>query len=132
MLQFLYGEGVVCEARLDTDGVLEFGNFLELLMGHITDFFEGNLATQIHNPTIYYFLQILAITIFFRENTNKINDKELLFILSIFKPTRVNSDLFTIAHVQAVGTSKKGYIGGLITSIAHALDLDTELATLEP
>lgn len=54
-------------------------------MGHMTDSFEGNLATQIHNLSIRYFHQIMAITIFDQENTNKTNSKELFFIRSIFE-----------------------------------------------
>lgn len=134
MLQFLYGDGVVCEAPLDIDRVLELGNYWELLTSHITDSFKGNIEIHIHNSTIYYFRQILTIIIFIWENTNKINPKELFFICSIFEPTLVNSAPFMIAHMQALGTDKKGptSIGGLITSIARALGLDTELVTLEP
>lgn len=77
--------------------------------------------------------QILTITIFGRENTNKINAKELFYIHAIFEPTRINSAPFMIAHMKVVGTSLKGsiFVGGLITSIARVLGLHTELATLE-
>lgn len=39
-----------------------------------------------------------------------------------------------LAHMQAVGTAKKGpiFIGGVITSIARAIALYVELATLDP
>lgn len=77
---------------------------------------------------------MLAHTIFGRENKSRINDKELFYIHYVFEHTRVNSTLFMLAHMQAVHTAKKGHItfGGLITSIAPALDLHAELATLDP
>lgn len=53
---------------------------------------------------------------------------------SVFKNTQVNSTPFLLAHIQAVHTTKKGNItfGGLITSIARALDLHVELAMFDP
>lgn len=134
LLQFPHGEGVICETPLGTDLPHEVGPFWEQLTGNQTYNFEGNNATQIHNPTIHYFLQMLAHTIFGRENKSRINAKELFYILYVFEHTRVNSYPFLLAHMQAVRTAKKGHIifGGLITSIARALNLHAELATLDP
>lgn len=39
VLQFPYGEGVICEAPLETDWMHKVGKFWEQLMGHPTDSF---------------------------------------------------------------------------------------------
>lgn len=108
--------------------------FWEKLIGNRADSFEGNNVTHIHNPTIRYFRQILAHSIFCRENNGKVNVKELFYTHSVFEPTRVNSDPFMMAHMQEVCTAKRYHIsiGGVITSIACAIGLEAELAILEP
>lgn len=85
----------------------------------------GNNVTHIHNPTIRYFRQILAQTIFGQENTNKTNAKELFYIHNVLAPTRVNYPPFMLAHMQAINTAKKGHISveGVITSVACIIGL---------
>lgn len=58
--------------------------------------------------------------------------KSLFYIHYVFVPTRVNSTPFILAHMQADRIAKKGPIsfGGMITYIARALGLESELATL--
>ena len=58
LLQFPYGEGVICETHLDTDWVHEFGQLWEKLTGNLADNFEGNNVTHVHNPTTCYFSPI--------------------------------------------------------------------------
>lgn len=84
LLQFPRGEGGLCETPLDTDWPHEVGPFWEQLTGNQTDSFEGNNTTQIHNPTIHNFRQMLAHIIFGRENKSRINTKDLFYIHSIF------------------------------------------------
>lgn len=109
------------------------GKFWKKLTGFGTDNFEGNTTSQIHNPTIHYFCQILEDTIFGWEDSNKTNPKEIFYLQVIFAPTPINSAPFLMANLNAVRTVSKGSIayGGMITSIDRVLGLDTELSTLE-
>lgn len=76
---------------------------------------------------------MLACTIFGRENPNKVNARELLFLKGSLTNKRINSVSFMIAHMIVV-LRHTGTIafGGLVTSIAIALHLEAEIATLAP
>ncbi|PNX77931.1 hypothetical protein L195_g033904, partial [Trifolium pratense] len=47
-----HGDGVDCEAPIETEWLHEVGPFWERLTGYTTNTFEGNLASMIYNPTI--------------------------------------------------------------------------------
>lgn len=78
--------------------------------------------------------RILASTIFGRENIENVNSRDLFLIYCELSETKVNPTPFLHAHFQSTSVRTGGPIcvGGLITSIALALNLGTELATLEP
>lgn len=73
-------------------------------------------------------------TLFVQENNGKVYSKELFFIHSAFANIRVNADPFIFTQMRVVCTVKRGpiCIGGLITSISHALGQEDELATMGP
>lgn len=84
LLQFPHGEGVICETPLDTDWPHEVGQFWGQLTGNQINSLKGNNAIQIYNPTIRYFCQMLAHTIFGWENKSRINANELFYMHSFF------------------------------------------------
>lgn len=55
LVHFPYREGVLCDAPLDTEWAIHTMNFWTEITGTTTDSFEGNLAPEIHNPTIRVF-----------------------------------------------------------------------------
>ena len=96
---------------------------------------SGNKSSHIHNPAIRYFQKVMAHTIFGRgESTRNVNSKELFFIDSVFQARRIHTTAFMLANMQATAKAAKGaiVIGGLITSLALALGLESELANLVP
>lgn len=52
LLGFPHGEGVVCEALIDSNWSTEAFQLWRNLTGHNIVSFEGNIASDIHNPTI--------------------------------------------------------------------------------
>ena len=128
-----FGEGVICEAPLDTEWTTAGYAFWQKLTNQEANSFDGLLASSVHNPAIRVFRYLLASTIFARENPNKVNAKELIIMQACLTDTKINPVPFMIAHMSYV--RKKGApisFGGLVTTIARALGLATELATLEP
>lgn len=103
-------------------------------MGKNTTDWEGLKAIAIQNPAIWYLHRILASTIFDRENTGNVNSKDLFLIYYALSGTKVDPTPFLLAHFQSTCVWTRGpiCIGGLITSIALALNLGMKLATLEP
>jgi len=71
--------------------------------------------------------------VFASVNPNKVNARELLFLQGSLTNRRINSVPFMLAHMTLT-LNKAGPIsfGGLITSIARALNLNNEMATLDP
>ncbi|KAI5444245.1 hypothetical protein KIW84_012750 [Lathyrus oleraceus] len=133
LLGIPHGEGAIYEAPLDSNWSVEVFSFWQRLSNTSINSFEGILALTIHNPTIRVFRYLLACTIFGRENPNKVNTRELLFLQGSLTNRRINSIRFMIAHMDLT-LNKAGPIvfGGLITSIARALNLNNEIATLVP
>ena len=76
---------------------------------------------------------MLACTIFGRENPNKVNARELLFLQGSLTNRRINSIPFMIAQMIVVLRHTGTIVfRGLVTSIARAPHLDTEIAILAP
>ncbi|CAI8600974.1 unnamed protein product [Vicia faba] len=123
-------EGIPFEAPLWENEAFVFLNEITSLT---TNSIEGNNASAIHNPSIRYFYQMLADTIFSRDNTNKTNGKEMFYLQVALAGRQVNLTPFMIAHMRS-STSKRDTImfESLITSLARSLDLDAQLDGLEP
>lgn len=77
---------------------------------------------------------VLAYALFGRVNNGKVNSKELYFLHYALTQTRVNLNPFMLAQLQSISVRGSGPIctGGIITSIARALNLNDELGTLTP
>lgn len=133
LLGIPHREGAICEAPLDAEWSAEVFTFWQRLSSSSINSFEGILASTIHNPAIRVFRLLLACTIFGRESPNKVNARELLFLQGCLTRTHINPVPFMLAHMTLF-TNKTGPIvfGGLVTSIARALGLNDEIATLEP
>ncbi|KAI5401167.1 hypothetical protein KIW84_065857 [Lathyrus oleraceus] len=95
---------------------------------------EELLVSNIHNPTIRYFIRILQNTGFGRPNNNKVNAKELFFLECVFEPNaKVNAASFLFHHIRTLCARGRQpfVIGGLITTIALGLNLGDRIQTLE-
>lgn len=107
---------------------------MQQLTGKTTTDWEGLKATAIQNSAIRYLHRILASAIFGQENTDNVNSRDLFIINCALSGTKVNLTPFLLAHFQSTSVRNGGpiWVRGLITSIALALNIGTELAMLEP
>lgn len=134
MLHFPHGNGIAYACPLEEEWQYDAFYFWEQLTCERTSDWEGLKSSHIHSPAIRYVHRILANIIFGRINNGMVNSKELFFLHTAFAPTRVNATPFMLAHLKllCVRGTTHFCIGGLVTSIARALGLDSELATLQP
>ncbi|KAI5441210.1 hypothetical protein KIW84_010604 [Lathyrus oleraceus] len=118
LLSFSHGDEYACQRPLESEWESNALYFWKQLTGKTTTDWEDLKATAIQNPSIRYLHRIFSRTIFGRENIGNVNSR----------------DLFLSAHFQSTNVRTGGlvYVAGLITSIALALNLGTELATIEP
>jgi hypothetical protein len=125
---------VACEVPDNEQWLGAISPFWRALTAKHTDSYEGTTASSIHNPTIRYFRQLLAGTIFGRANSNKVNSKEIFYLFATIWKERVNFVPFMLSHMRSLVSAKRGSItfGGLITTIARAIGLGPRLANLEP
>lgn len=100
--------------------------------GFCTDMEGKNLPTSI--TRLFSILDRFWPTLFLVEVIMVVLILKTCFSLTVFKSTPVHSMVFMLSRMCLVSNSKRGVIaiGGLITSIAHVLHLDTELAILVP
>lgn len=134
MLQFPPAPDIPCELPLVGPFTHDFGLLWQRLTGDIAHDKEGKTSPCIHNPAIHYFQKILANNIFSRGDNGSGNMNELFFIDCVFKPSQVNLATFIIAHMKIISKAKRCniVIGGVVTSIALAMGLEAEVATLHP
>lgn len=134
LLQFSHDIGLPYEVLQWGPWLTEFGRLWECLTGDFATDMKGKKSSHIHKLAIRYFRQILAHFVFGRGDNGSVNSKVLFFIDYVFKSTPVHFVTFMLTHIPLVSNTKSGvvFIGGLITSIAHALHIDAELATLAP
>jgi hypothetical protein len=109
LLGMPYGEGVICEKPLDVEWALKPFNFWNKLSNVAATSFEGILASTIHNPVIRIFRYLLACTIFGRENSNKVNARELLFLQGCLTNQRINLVPFMLAHMSAILKKRRNH-----------------------
>ncbi|KAI5425223.1 hypothetical protein KIW84_031141 [Lathyrus oleraceus] len=126
--------GWAYEGPLESDWALHAFRFWQRLSGETTTDWECLKSTCIHNIVIHDLHLILAYTFFGRENNGKVNSKELYFMHYALAPSRVNPTPFMLVLMQFVAhrTTCVICIGGLVTSLALAMNLYAELATLVP
>ncbi|KAI5418641.1 hypothetical protein KIW84_043029 [Lathyrus oleraceus] len=101
LLSFPHGDDFACQLPLESDWESNALDFWQQLTGKTTTNWEGLKATAIQNPAIRHF--------------------------------HINPTPFLLTHFQSTCVRTRGPIcvGGLITSIALALNLDTELVMLD-
>jgi hypothetical protein len=123
LLHFPHGNNVACEVPDNEQWLGAISPFWRALTAKHTESYEGNTASSIHNPTIRYFRQLLACTIFGRANSNKVNSKEFFYLFATIRKERVNFVPFMLSHMRSLVSAKRGAItfGGLITTIARAI-----------
>ncbi|KAI5387281.1 hypothetical protein KIW84_073426 [Lathyrus oleraceus] len=112
LLSFHHGDEFTCQHPLEIEWESSALDFWKQLTGKTTTDWEGLKATAIQNPTI----------------------RDLFLIFCALSETKVNPTSFLLGHFQSTSVRIGGPIcvGELITSIALALNLGTELSMLEP